>query len=477
MRERPRGVSIGLRSSVLSVVLRESMRLVFTAVLARLLGPLPFGIVAQATVYIAVMTIVLDQGLASALIQKEVLGPKLVRAVTSLNLLLGLLLGFTTFVIAPLWSDLFKTPELVSVLGVLGAALLLKAAAITPRAMLSRGMRFSEVARADVYSAVAGGVIGIVAATVGLSYWALVVQSVATDLILLVLLSCAFGFCLPSFDLRPVKTVMSYSTRSFAANFINTIGRNVANGLVGLLGAQSLAYYALGNRVLMLPVQLAGRSIATVLLSSFSRRGNDGYAVGQDVTRVTRVLAIFMIPMMGLLAVSSPQLVLFVFGSRWSPAAPIISVLALVGACQGTYTASPSALLSLGRADVHLRYCWLTNGVSIVGIVIGLRFGLFWVAVGYAVAACLVLPPLWFLQRRYLGISILTQFRTVGAAVHVTAWMAGSYILVTELPLAKGVDLVVGLGTSVLVGVVILRLLHQATLRATVLEIKQVLRG
>jgi hypothetical protein len=55
--------------------------------------------------------------------------------------------------------------------------------------------------------------------------------------------------------------------------------------------------------------------------------------------------------------------------------------------------------------------------------------------------------------------------------------MAGSYILITELPLAKGVDLVVGLGTSVLVGVVILRLLHQATLRATVLEIKQVLRG
>lgn len=477
MREQPGGVGLGVRSSALSVVVRESMRLVFTAVLARLLGPLPFGIVAQATVYISVMTVLLDQGLASALIQKDVLGPKLARAVTSINLLLGLLLGLTTFVIAPLWSDLFKTPELTSVLGVLGAALLLKAGTITPRAMLARGMRFREIARADVCSAVAGGAIGIVAAMMGVSYWALVVQSVVTDLVLLVLLNCAFGFCLPSFDLRPVKTVMSFSTRSFAANLVNGIGRNIANGLIGLyLGAQSLAYYALGHRILMLPVQVAGRSITTVLLSSFSRRGNDRKAVSQDVTRVTRVLAIFMIPMMGLLAACSPQLVPFIFGSQWSPAAPIISILALVGACQGTYAASAPALLSLGRADIHLRYCWLTNVVSIVGIVAGLQFGLIWVAVGYAVAACLVLPPLWIVQRRILEISFLTQFRTVGAAVHVALWVAGSYMLITRLPFAEWVELVIGLGTSVLVGVFILRLLHRSTLQATVQDVRGVLR-
>src|SRR5690349_12258408 len=101
-----------MRWSGFSVVGRELSRTVFTIVLARLVGPDDFGVVAQALVYIGIISLLLDQGFSSALIQRKDVHPDMPGVVVSVNLAVGGALAVLTVAIAPLWAAFMRTPEL-----------------------------------------------------------------------------------------------------------------------------------------------------------------------------------------------------------------------------------------------------------------------------------------------------------------------------------------------------------------------------
>ena len=137
-------LSSGLRWSGISIVGREGTRIVFTIMLARLVGPEAFGIVAQAAVYIAIVGLLLDQGFSSALIQRPHVEPDMPGAVVSVNLVVGAGLMGLTVAVAPLWAEFMNTPELALVLALLAPTLLIRAASVTPRALLLRQMEFGQ---------------------------------------------------------------------------------------------------------------------------------------------------------------------------------------------------------------------------------------------------------------------------------------------------------------------------------------------
>ena len=147
-------LSSGLRWSGVSVVGREAARIVFTILLARLVGPEAFGIVAEAIVYIGIVGLLLDQGFSSALIQRPRVEPDMPGAVVSVNLAVGAVLMLLTIAVASGWADFMGTPELTLVLIFLAPTLLLRSACVTPRAMLLRNMNFRTIAAVDVTAAV-----------------------------------------------------------------------------------------------------------------------------------------------------------------------------------------------------------------------------------------------------------------------------------------------------------------------------------
>jgi O-antigen/teichoic acid export membrane protein len=236
-------------------------------------GPEAFGIVAQGVVYIAIVGLLLDQGFSSALIQRPRVEPEMPGAVVSVNLAVGGALMLLTVAVASAWADFMSTPELTLVLTLLAPTLLLRAASVTPRAMLMRKMRFRTIGIADVTAAMAGGALGVGAAVLGASYWALVVQILTTDVVLLLMLLLARAGVRPNMRLRRVRDIAAFSWRAFAAGLlINSVSRNIDNLLVGKFqGPTALAYYGLAYRSLLLPVQLLSVTIGGVLFPVFSR--------------------------------------------------------------------------------------------------------------------------------------------------------------------------------------------------------------
>jgi O-antigen/teichoic acid export membrane protein len=450
------------------VVGREGCRVLFTIALARIVGPDAFGIVAQAVVYIGVVGLLLDQGFSSALIQRSRLEEDMPGAVVTVNLAVGAALAAVTLAAAPAWADFMRSPELTLVLAVLAPTLFIRALAITPRALLMRSMQFRRIGIADVSGAAVGGALGVLTAALGASYWALVVQILATDVVVaLVMLSMGAGRR-PNLHMHRLRQIAGFSWRAFAAGvLINSVSRNIDNLLVGRFqGPQQLAFYGLAYRLLLLPVQLASTTIGAVLFPAFSRLADNVDALRAEMARATRALATLALPGMALVAASAPQLVLLLFGPEWGPAVPIVQVLAMVGAFQAVYQPSTTPLvLGLGRAVVNLRLAWLTTLVATAGIVAGLPFGALGVAVGYSVATGLLIPVEWLIRRWMLGMTLRTQLAMLVPGLHVAIWIAGSYLLVAVI--ITGRDLIVltlGVPVALGVGIGVLRLFHAAQL-------------
>jgi O-antigen/teichoic acid export membrane protein len=472
-------LSSGMRWSGASVVGRETARIAFTIVLARLVGPEAFGIVAQAAVYIAIVGLLLDQGFSSALIQRRRVEQDMPGAVVSVNLAVGAALMVLTVAVASAWAEFMNTPELMLVLTLLAPSLLIRAASVTPRAVLIRQMKFQTIAIADVTAAVGGGALGVAVALLGGSYWALVAQILTTDALVLLVLILAGAGIRPNLHLRYVRTIAGFSGRAFAAGvLINSISRNIDNLLVGKFqGPEALAFYGLAYRLLLLPVQLLTITVGGVLFPAFSRHAHDLTAIRSQMTRATRTLAVLVLPGMALIAAAAPQLVGTMFGQDWEAAIPIVQVLAMAGAVQAIYQPSTTPLvLGLGHAALNLRYALLTTAVSTAGIVAGLPFGPLGVAVGYACAVAALVPVEWIIRRRLLGLALSTQARSLVPGAHVAAWVAGTYTLVAVS--IEGHDIIVlscGALLALATGLGVMRTVHRSQLSELVLVTNRVI--
>jgi O-antigen/teichoic acid export membrane protein len=462
------GLSSGMRWSTLSVIAREGSRSLFTIIIARLVGPENFGIVAQAMVYIGIVGLLVDQGFSSALIQRKRVEDGMPGAVVTVNLAVGAVLMLSTVAIAPLWASFMHTPELLLVLIVLAPCLLVRSVGVTARAMLMRDMNFRTIGIADTTSAVIGGVAGVAVAIAGGSYWSVVVQTLATDLAYQAILIAFGANWRPNLRLRLLQEIAGFSARAFAAGvLINSVSRNIDNLLIGRFqGPQALAFYGLAYRLLLLPVQLASSTVGAVLFPAFAQVSHDRPAMAGVMGRATRSLAMLSLPVMALVAAASPQLVNVIFGPHWKPAIPITQILAIAGAIQAIYQPSTGPfLLGLGHAKLNLRYAWLTTIVSTVGIVAGLGYGPFGVALGYTVATVLLLPVEWLLRRQLLSMGLRRQLAELAPAVHIAIWVVGAYLVaVAAIPGSDLVALACGIVAAAVAGGLVLRIAHRRLL-------------
>lgn len=462
------GVSAGLKWSTISVIGREATRTIFTILLARIVGPDDFGVVAQALVFIGLISLLVDQGFSSALIQREKVEESLPGAVVTVNLLVGLALTLLTIGIAPLWAAFMKTPELTLLLVVFAPTMIIRAASVTPAAMLIRRMDFRTIAIFNVVGAFVGGALGLVAALAGTGYWALLVQIIGTDIIVLLVLLLMGAGIRPNLQLRQLRSIVGFSARAFLAGVLfNSVSRNIDNLLVGRFqGPQALAFYGMAYRLLLMPVQLALSTVSTVLFPAFARMATDVRALGAEVARTTRVVATVALPGMALVAAAAPQLVLVLFGDAWAPAIPIVQVLAVAGALQAVYQSTTTPLvLGTGRDKLNLRFAWLTTIVTTIGIVAGLPFGPLGVAIGYTAATVALVPVEWALRHHIVQTRLADQITPLLPALHVAAWMAGVYLAIAiAVPRHEVVVLIVGLVAALGAGFIVLRFVHRRLL-------------
>ncbi|WP_374947774.1 lipopolysaccharide biosynthesis protein [Agreia sp.] len=455
-------VAHGVRWSGIAVIARQLVQVLSAVLIARILGPSSYGIISAAMIYVTLTSLVLDQGLSAALIQRPKLNEKAPGAVATVNILLAVIIAVVTWFAAPLLAGFFGTPELVPVFRMLAVLLPLKALAIVPRAMLSRGQSFKGIALADVAGGIAGATTGVTAAMLGADFFSLIYQVGVTDAIVAVMMLVFARGPVPNFAFAQMKNLMSFSVKVFLTNCVAYFSRNVDGILVGrVLGVTSLAMYGMAYRVLSLPVQFVGQTVNRVLFPVFSRNTHDRAKVATQLTGATETLALAVVPVMVFISCAAPELVRLVLGPEWLPAAALIAVFALGGARETIFYITPALMKAFGRTTLLLNYEFLATGLQVAGIIVGLQFGVFGVAVGYTAVGFALIPVLLGIQARISGVRVRTQLAAILPAVHASAWGAAAYLCVGLLDLPLIAHLAVGAAAYVVLALAVLLVVHR----------------
>jgi O-antigen/teichoic acid export membrane protein len=419
-------VARATRYTAVSQVVTQLVRFGTNIVLARLLTPEDFGIVAIALVVTTLLDQVKDLGTGSAIIQRESVDDKLLNSVFYLNLALGALLGLSMYLTAGPVASLLGTPEAAPVLQAFSIITVATSLAQIHHSLLRRNLRFFEIALVACVSAAATAVVSIVGALLGLNYWALVIGTAVGALVGTVLV-WIYDRWRPSLmlSLASLKSIWGYSVHLFLANILFIFFTQVDKIIIGrFLGSSALGTYTLAQRTVTSPITAVSTVVNEVSFPAFSRRQNDHAALRSGIIRSSQVVALITFPAMIGLAVLASSAVPVVFGPQWYGLIPVIWLLAPTAAVQSMTVSSTQVLLAKGRSDWAFRwgvaYCIVLTVLELFGV----RWGLVGVAAAYAAGILLLTPFELALAFRTIEMRLRDYFRELLPHVWITAVMA-----------------------------------------------------
>jgi PST family polysaccharide transporter len=357
-------------------------------VLARLLSPGDYGLLAMVIAIIGIGDVLRDFGLSAAAIQADSVSPQQRSNLFWINSLIGLALAVAAYAAAPWIARFYDQPLLVPIARALAITFVLKGLATQYRAQLNRDMRFGALSAVEIGGQGIGLATGVALALQGYGYWALVMQGVAHAATTLVLLLALTRWC-PGLPRRgaAMGNLLRYGWNLMNMQLIAYLSRNVDALVIGhRFGAESLGLYNRAYQLLMLPLDQINAPATTIALPVLSRIKGDrdrysAFLLHGQAALLHAVVAVFTFA-----CAQAEPLILLVLGSQWAPAVPLFQILAVGGVFQAAGHASYWVFLSKGLTGSQLRYVLTTRIVIIGAVLVGANWGALGVATAFSVA-------------------------------------------------------------------------------------------
>lgn len=434
----------------------QGVTFLVTIVLARLLAPEIYGLMALVTVFISILQVFVDSGMGNALIQKKDADDLDFSSVFYFNLIMCISLYLLLFFGAPLIAAFYNNQELTLVIRVLGVTLLVAGVKNVQQAYVSRTLQFKRFFFSTLGGTIGAAVVGITMAYMGFGIWALVAQSLinaATDTIIL-------WFTVRwrpklMFSFTRLKTLLSYGWKLLVSSLLHTFYTNLRTLIIGkLYTTADLAYYEKGQSFPTLIVSNINASIDSVLFPTMSGVQDSQEAVKAITRRAIVTSSYLMWPMMVGLAVVAKPLVTLLLTEKWLEVVPFLQITCFAFGLEPLQTANLNAIKAVGRSDIYLKLEIVKKTISISILLISMRFGVMAIAVSglaYSVIATMFnAAP----NRKLLGYSYFEQVKDIllpfvlallmGVAIYPIEWIHMPTILTLVVQVVIGAAIYVG---------------------------------
>jgi PST family polysaccharide transporter len=414
---------------------QQACLVVGTAVLARMLSPTDFGLVAMTAIFLGFIAVISDFGLPAALVQRRELTQVQLSSAFWLSLAIGLGLGVLLALAAPLLAALYDQDELLKITPVLALALPIGALSAVQAGRAQRAMAFRRFAFVENLALGLAYAAAIVAAALGAGVWSLVVLSVSRAAIQ----TAAFWIADPwrptrEYSRDAVRSLMRFGGNLAGATSIAYWINNADNLLVGVFtGGRSLGIYSRAFTLMQAPLAQVSWAAERVMFPALTRMRDDVGRMRRVYLRAISLIAFVAFPLAVVAAVAAEPIVLTLLGPDWTDAVPILRILAIGGMLQAVATTGSWIFLARGRTDWMLRWNLVSGPVTIGAFAIGVHWGATGVAWAFLIRTILIAPPALAIPGRLIGLSIWAVGRAVVVTVGMCAVTAAALVLANQV--------------------------------------------
>ena len=448
-------VAKGASWSALGRIGSQLVQVLAGIVLARLLTPADFGLLASVYIVTGFSVLFFELGVGSALVQLKDLTEDDLATGFWINAIAGIVFTGLLAAAGPLVADAFNQPELRTLTPLVALTFGLSFG-VAHRALLARQLRYKALSLIGFGTSAVGYVVSIVFALAGAKYYALAMGPVVASGLLSVFYWVAFPWRPKSFIKRAsLPRLWKFSGGLFAFNVVNYAGRNLDNLLIGrYLGPAELGYYNRAYNLMLLPVQQVSSVLGGVMFPALAAIQDDRPRVAAGYQRAVRLVNVATAPALFGLAAAAPGVVPLIWGQQWRETVPILQILCLAGLSQCTTSSVGWVFQSQGRTGLMFKLGLASTAVGLTGIAIGFPFGVLGLSWAILVSGLIILPINVIPACRVVGASFGDLLRGNAPSLLVGALMGA---IVWSLPLLLGVSRENGwlVGLQVVVGAVV----------------------
>jgi PST family polysaccharide transporter len=365
-------------------IVRNATVFLTSLVVARILTPSDYGVMAMVAPIAAFLLLFQDLGLSQSVIQARIVQEEALQSLFWVNMVASLAIALILILTAPLVSFFYGDGRVGYVAAASAFTVIATGSALQHSALLSRGMRFKALGLIDIASSCVALLATIVGSLTLHSYWALWIGQFVGVIVQSVLLWKIDPW-------RPTLVIQFRHARDMARfgsgvtgfNLVNFFVRNLDNVLVAKFsGATAIGLYDQSYKLMMAPMVTVNGPLARVIMPVLSRLQDEPERYRRAFLLAARVLLFVLTPGLAIAVALSDRLMPFLFGDKWAAAGQIFFWLSLTGLIQPLINATGWLFLSSGRTQSMFLWGLLSAAVTVIGFIIGLHWG----AVGVAAA-------------------------------------------------------------------------------------------
>lgn len=412
----------------------NGINFLFTIILARLLSPDDYGIIAMPAIFLALAQVLIDSGFANALIRKQDLDDKDLSTAFYFNIFVGVISYIILFLSSPLIASFFKTPILSQLLKVTALVVFLNSLGIVQQALMTKRMDFKTQAIITMVSTLISGVGGVWMAYNGYGVWSLVFQQVSAALFRVVLL-WIFGKWHPLWiwSHESFQYLWNFGSKVVIIGFLDSIYDNVYAFVIGkVYNAKDLGNYTRAQQFADLPIKNLNGIIQRVTLPLLSEIQDDNARLSVIYLKLIRLTSLLIIPLMFVLAAMASPLILALLGDEWIGCVVLFQILCVAKIWTPFNAININLLQVKGRTDLQLKLEIAKKSFVTVVLVATMFGNIFLFVGGYAFCTFVAFIINTYYTKQIIGVSFLKQFRTIIPSIIISIGIAVTILLVNK---------------------------------------------
>lgn len=429
----------------------QGVQFVFSILLARLLTPNDYGMIAMLTIFLAICQTFIDSGFANAVIRKIDRNEKDMATMFFFNIGMSLVCYAIIYFAAPFIASFYKMNELTLILRVLALRLIIQSFATIQATNLTIRIDFKKQAKISLSAAILSGIVGIGFAYKGYGVWALVIQSLFSSTFSSILYWVVVRWhpqCF--FNKESFKSLFSYGSKLLISGLLDTIYNNLYPLVIGKFYTPAqLGAFAKADHFSQFPSQNVMRILHRVSFPVLSTLQNDPQRMRSCFLKFINYSALIIFPLMlGLLALSKPMTLLFLT-ERWSEMIPLLQILCVAMMWYPVHAINLNVLQVLGRSDLFLKLEIIKKILGLTTLLITLPISITAMCVGQIVNSILCLFINTYYSRKFINAGIVEQMKFLFPTLLNSATMAAIILAINSLLPQDKYALQIGIGLTV----------------------------